>query len=76
MRNKNVFIWEIYSILFDSLLKPGGAWFKANDVQGTLKSNEEYTITVMFCPRKVGSFVYKLPLILNEDIKNPYRLAR
>nr|XP_039264663.1 cilia- and flagella-associated protein 47-like isoform X2 [Styela clava] len=54
-------------------LKPGGAAYKAGEVEGTLDSEESYTLTILFCPRKAGSYSYKIPVILNGDERNPYR---
>ncbi|XP_076799523.1 cilia- and flagella-associated protein 47-like isoform X2 [Clavelina lepadiformis] len=56
-----------------TFLKPGGAWYSPNKVAGTLNPRDPYQLRVIFCPKKVGSYVYNIPLILNDDKEKPYR---
>lgn len=54
-------------------MKRGGANFKVTEIQGTLEPGEECEITVLFCPRRNGSFRYQLPLYLVGINKEPHR---
>ncbi|XP_078495986.1 cilia- and flagella-associated protein 47 isoform X1 [Ciona intestinalis] len=56
-----------------SFVKPGGAWYPQDKVSGVIEPQLSTILTVIFCPKNVGSYVYNIPVILNGNKAKPYR---
>merc|ERR1719427_493784 len=58
-------------------LKQGGADYQQNKIQGEVAPGESYRVTIVFCPRKVGSYGCEIPMYIDhDDYCRPYRTIK